>query len=117
MAVWGLLATLRVRGHGGAFVLGLAYGVLSGSCTFGFIAPLLALVTVQQRVAEGIVLVVLFDLGHCLPIVAAGCSAALVQRLLAARAMQRSSAWFRRLAGIAVGLLGGHFIIRPFLDS
>jgi len=113
----GLMARLRVRGHGGAFVLGLAYGVLSGSCTFGFIAPLLAVVTVQQRVAEGIVLVVLFGLGHCLPIVAAGSSAALVQRLLAARAVQRGSVWFRRLAGIAVGLLGGYFIIRPFLDA
>ncbi len=113
----GLMGRLKVRGHGGALVLGLAYGVLSGSCTFGFIAPLLAVVTVQQRVAEGMVLVVLFGLGHCLPIVVAGSSAALVQRMLAVRAMQRGSIWFRRLAGTAVGILGGYFIIRPFLDS
>ena len=30
-----LMARLRVKGLGGAFLLGLAYGVLSGSCTFG----------------------------------------------------------------------------------
>jgi len=33
------LHQLNVKGLRGAFLLGLAYGVLSGSCTFGFIAP------------------------------------------------------------------------------
>ncbi len=36
-----LLYRLNLRGIWGAFGLGLAYGVLSGSCTFGFIAPIL----------------------------------------------------------------------------
>jgi cytochrome c-type biogenesis protein len=43
------LNRLKVRGLRGALLLGLAYGVLSGSCTFGFIAPILAIITVQQR--------------------------------------------------------------------
>ena len=40
-----LLYRLKLRGIHGAFGLGLAYGILSGSCTFGFIAPILAIVT------------------------------------------------------------------------
>ena len=70
----GLLYRLKFKGLKGSFLLGLAYGVLSGSCTFGFIAPILAIITVQQKVATGIVFILLFAVGHCLPIVAAGSS-------------------------------------------
>ncbi len=45
----GLLGRIRIKGLPGAFLLGLAYGVLSGSCTFGFIAPILAIITIQQK--------------------------------------------------------------------
>jgi cytochrome c-type biogenesis protein len=45
-----LLYKLNIKGKFGAFVLGLAYGVLSGSCTFGFIAPILAIITIQEKV-------------------------------------------------------------------
>ena len=67
-----LLYKLNIKGMFGAFVLGLAYGVLSGSCTFGFIAPILAIITVQEKVITGILYIILFATGHCLPIVIAG---------------------------------------------
>lgn len=66
----------------GAFVLGLAYGVLSGSCTFGFIAPILAIITIQQKIMIGIVYIILFGIGHCIPIALAGSSTAKVRKLL-----------------------------------
>lgn len=52
-----LMVRLRVRGLRGAFLLGLAYGVLSGSCTFGFIAPILAIYhrQAQRTAARGVV--------------------------------------------------------------
>ena len=78
----GLMERLRVRGIGGAFLLGLAYGVLSGSCTFGFIAPILAIITIQQKIATGVLFIVLFGIGHCIPIAVAGSSTALVRRVL-----------------------------------
>ena len=34
-----LLGRFNMKGLPGAFALGLSYGILSGSCTFGFIAP------------------------------------------------------------------------------
>lgn len=111
------LAKLRLRGLGGAFVLGLAYGILSGSCTFGFIAPILAVITVQEKVLTGIVFIVLFGIGHCVPIAVAGSFTALVRKVLVSGTFQQGSLWFRKAAGVAVGLLGVYFILRPFIPA
>ncbi|MFO8048400.1 MAG: cytochrome c biogenesis protein CcdA [Desulfosudaceae bacterium] len=109
----GLLYRLKLRGIHGAFGLGLAYGILSGSCTFGFIAPILAIVTVQQEIFAGSVMMLLFALGHCLPIVFAGSSAAAVRRLTESAAWQGAGTWFRKGAGAVIGLLGVYFIVSP----
>lgn len=113
----GLMGRFKLRGPTGAFALGLAYGVLSGSCTFGFIAPILAIITVQEKIATGILLIILFGLGHCLPIALAGSSSAWVKRALANSAYGRASQWFRKLAGVTVALLGLYFIALPFLPQ
>ena len=109
-----LLYRLNLRGFVGAFVLGLAYGILSGSCTFGFIAPILAIITVQGKIATGILLIVLFAVGHCLPIAIAGSSTAAVRKLMESSTWQGAGTWFRKGAGVLIGLLGVYFIVSPF---
>jgi cytochrome c-type biogenesis protein len=109
------LHRLNVKGLRGAFLLGLASGVLSGSCTFGFIAPILAIITVQQKVLTGVLLILLFALGHCLPIMIAGSSTAAVRRLTESETWIGSGGWFRKSAGVVIGLLGIYFIGSPFL--
>jgi cytochrome c-type biogenesis protein len=109
-----LLYRLNLRGIGGAFALGLAYGVLSGSCTFGFIAPILAIITIQQQVATGVLFITLFALGHCLPIVIAGSSAAGVRKLIENQTWQGAGLWFRKGAGALIAVLGIYFIGNPF---
>lgn len=113
----GLLARIRLKGLTGALILGLAYGILSGSCTFGFIAPILAIITIQQKVTTGLLFIILFGLGHCIPIAIAGSSAALVKRILDNSAWQQGSHLFRRLAGVCIGGLGLYFIGQPLLNS
>lgn len=110
------LSRLQIKGLTGAFVLGLTYGILSGSCTFGFIAPILAIITVQEKILTGILLLLLFAAGHCLPIMIAGSSAAMVKRLLAKSSFQQGGIWFRKGAGILIGGLGIYFIILPWLQ-
>jgi cytochrome c-type biogenesis protein len=110
----GLLYRLNLRGLWGAFVLGLGYGILSGSCTFGFIAPILAIITIQQQIAVGVLYIVLFAIGHCLPIVIAGSSTAFVRRLIESTAWQGAGMWFRKGAGVLIALLGIYFIGNPF---
>ncbi|MFZ1982969.1 MAG: cytochrome c biogenesis protein CcdA [Desulfatitalea sp.] len=111
----GLLYRLKLRGIHGAFGLGLAYGILSGSCTFGFIAPILAIVTLQQKVLYGSLMMAMFALGHCLPIVVAGSSTAMVRKLTESNAWQGAGLWFQRGAGVVIALLGLYFISNPFV--
>jgi len=110
-----LLGRFSMKGLPGAFGLGLSYGILSGSCTFGFIAPILAIITVQGDIATGTIFIVLFAIGHCLPIMLAGSSTALVRDLLESRAWQGAGSWFRRGAGVVIGCLGLYFIANPFI--
>jgi len=109
-----MLHRLKVTGLSGAFVLGLAYGILSGSCTFGFIAPILAIITIQEKVALGILFVLLFATGHCLPIVVAGSSGAAVRGLLENSTWQNAGNWFRKGAGAVITILAVYFILNPF---
>ena len=112
-----LLYRLNFSGLFGAFALGLAYGVLSGSCTFGFIAPILAIITMQQKVATGILFILLFAIGHCLPIVVAGSFTAAVRRLIENHTWQGAGAYFRKGAGVIIALLGVYFLLNPFFVS
>jgi len=113
----GAMSRIRVKGLGGAFVLGLAYGVLSGTCTFGFLAPILAIITVRQEVLMGALLIVAFGLGHAIPLAVVGSSVTLVQGLLAHRLVSQGSLYVKRAAGAVIGLLGLYFIAKPFLDG
>ena len=112
-----LLYRLNLKGLSGAFGLGLAYGILSGSCTFGFIAPILAIITIQQQIATGILYILLFAVGHCLPIVIAGSSTAAVRKFMENSAWQGTGNRFRRAAGIVIVLLGVYFILNPLILS
>ena len=110
------LSRLNLKGVKGAFVLGLAYGVLSGSCTFGFFAPILAIITIQKMVLHGIILILFFALGQCLPIYIASTFTAGVRKLIENQSWQTGGQWFRRGAGVLIGFLGLYFIASPFLS-
>ncbi len=113
----GLLGRMKIKGLLGAFLLGLAYGVLWGFCTFGFIAPILAIITIQQKIVTGGVFIILFGIGHCMPIAIAGSSTAKVKRLLANSSFHEGGLWFRRCASVGIGLLGVYFILRRFIGE
>lgn len=53
--------------------MGLLYGLLAGAWTFGFLAPMLGVIFLEGKMALGVVMIVVFGLGLCLPIVLAGC--------------------------------------------
>jgi len=112
-----ILTRLNFRGLFGALGLGLAYGILSGTCTFGFIAPILAIITVQAKIVTGIALILVFALGHCIPIVIAGSSTAAVRGVLENSSWQNASLIFRKGAGVVIILLGLYFITAPFVRA
>ncbi len=109
-ATGNVLARFQIQGAPGAFILGLAYGFLSGVCTFGFIAPILGLITLQNEIASGIAMLVLFGLGHCLPLVICGMFSARTMELLHSHAGQRAVAIMRKLAALVITALGCYFL-------
>lgn len=112
-----LFYRLNLRGVTGALGLGLAYGILSGSCTFGFIAPILALITIQKQIATGVLFILLFAVGHCIPIVVAGSSTAFVKGIMENSRWQGAGEWFRKGAGVVICLIALYFITSPFLST
>lgn len=112
----GMMTRIQVKGIAGAFILGLSYGLLSGSCTFGFIAPILAIITLQQKIMTGIFFIFLFGLGHCIPIALAGSSTAFVKRLLDNSGWAKGSILFRKAAGLTIGILGAYFVTQPVIE-
>jgi cytochrome c-type biogenesis protein len=100
------------RGPGGALILGLVFGAALGPCTFAFMAPLLGLAfrAGAGQAAYGLLLVLLYGLGHSAAIVVAGASAQNVQRWLSWKAGARAAVWVRGGAGLAV-IAGGIYFL------
>lgn len=111
-----LLHGLRLRGALGAFMLGLLYGLLSGACTFGFLAPVLALMSAQGLVLKGTLLVFAFAVGHALPILAAGASAPLLHKILHSAGLQKAGLVGRVAAGGLVVAVGAYVMTTPFFE-
>lgn len=104
----------KMKGSRGAFFLGLMYGVLSGACTFGFIAPILALISLQGQMLNGLALIMMFALGHCLPIVLAGSSVELTKKILQAKGFSQASSWGRQGAGLLISFVGLYIVMNSF---
>ena len=114
-ATGGVIQRFQVKGLFGAFILGLAYGFLSGVCTFGFIAPILGIITLQDAIVYGFFMLVLFGAGHCLPLVAAGIFSARVMEVMDNLAWQKGVLIMRKSAGVVIVGLGCYFIAIPFM--
>ena len=113
-ATGNVLSRFQVQGAKGAFILGLAYGTLSGVCTFGFLAPILGVITLQEQMMTGIAMLLLFAIGHCMPLVLCGMFSARTMELLHSHAGRNMTAIMRRLAAVVIAGLGCYFILVPF---
>ena len=100
------------KGALAAFILGLVFGVAIGPCTFAFMAPMLAVTfkAASTHLAYGIVLLVLYGVGHCSVIVVAGTCTELVQRYMNWNEKSRGAIILRKICGVLV-LMGGLYLI------
>ena len=100
------------KGYLAAFILGLVFGVALGPCTFAYMAPILAIVfrTGANDLIFGLGLILLYALGHCSVIVAAGTSAESVRRYLNWNERSKGTVIVKKICGILVVLGGIYFI-------
>jgi len=103
---------MKRKGLWMALVLGLIFGVAVGPCTFAYMAPIIG-VTFQiaaTNISYGVLLLLMYGLGHCSVIVAAGTSAELVQRYMNWNENSRGAVILKRICGALVFLGGGYLI-------
>jgi len=107
----GLRGTSR-RGLWAAFLLGLFFGIGVGPCTFAYMAPMLGVTfkVATQSWLYGVVLLLVYGIGHCSIIVGAGTSADLVQRYLNMSEKSRGMTIIRQACGVLV-ILGGVYLL------
>ena len=103
---------MKQKGLWMALALGLIFGVAVGPCTFAYMAPIIG-VTFQvaaTNISYGILLLLMYGLGHCSLIVAAGTSAELVQRYMNWNEKSHGAVILKRICGVLV-FVGGIYMI------
>ena len=100
------------RGLIAAFLLGLVFGVAVGPCTFAYMAPMLAVTfkVAATDAAFGVLLLVVYAIGHCSVIVIAGTSTGLVQRWLNWTEASKGAVALKRICGALVIVAGLYLI-------
>ncbi len=99
-------------GLAGAFLLGLAFGIALGPCTFAFMAPILgvAFSTGSEYPIFSILLIIAFAIGHCGVIIAAGTFSSTIQSLLKWNEKTGVVPILRKICGVLV-ILGGLYLL------
>ncbi len=103
---------MKRKGMLAALILGLVFGVALGPCTFAYMAPMLAVTfkLAATNLAYGILLLILYGVGHCFVIVLAGTFTEVVQRYLDWNEKSRGGVILKKICGVLV-LLGGLYLI------
>lgn len=103
---------IKRKGAIAAFILGLVFGVAMGPCTFAFMAPMLgvAFKLASSDLAYGILLLLVYGVGHCSVIVFAGTFTEMVQRYLNWNEQSKGAVIVKECCGALV-LLAGLYMI------
>jgi len=103
---------MKSKGMLAAFVLGLVFGVALGPCTFAYMAPMLGVTfrLASTNLSYGVLLLVLYGVGHCGVIVLAGTFSEAVQRYLNWNETSKGSLILKKVCGVLV-LLGGLYLL------
>jgi len=103
---------MKRKGLLAAFILGLLFGIALGPCTFAYMAPMLA-VTFKLSASNlpyGILLLLMYGIGHCSVIVLAGTFTEVVQRYLNWNEKSKGAIAVKKVCGVLV-ILGGLYLI------
>ncbi len=105
-------ARLKVgkRGHFGAFLLGLLFGVVSTPCAVPILAVLLAFVAEKGNVLYGAFLLFVYALGHSALVLVAGTSIGAAKGLLESKGLRKAHAVFQKAAGVLIIGVGAYFL-------
>lgn len=101
-----LISRNKKRGYVGALLAGVLGGIFSSPCSTPVLIALLAIVAGQGSMAWGILLMLLYSLGHSFLVVIAGTSVGFVQRINASNQYAAISKILKMVMGLAILLIG-----------
>ncbi|MHC4622362.1 MAG: cytochrome c biogenesis CcdA family protein [Planctomycetota bacterium] len=103
---------MKRKGLLAAFILGLVFGIALGPCTFAYMAPMLGVTfkLASSNVFYGILLLIVYGLGHCSVIVLAGTCTELVQWYMNWNEKSMGAVITKKVCGILV-LVAGLYLI------
>ena len=101
-----LLGKSTKRGYVGAFLAGILGGVFSSPCSTPVLIALLAIVAGQGSILWGILLLLLYSIGHGILAVVAGTSVGFVQKLSASEKYGKVSNILKIIMGALILLIG-----------
>ena len=113
---WNIPFFFKKGGLGGAFLLGLVFGIGLGPCTFAYMAPILGLVFTLAKTSllKAMLLVAAFGIGQTAIIVIAGSSLQWVQNYLHWNEKSKASDYVRKVSGVLVLMGGFYFVYTTF---
>ena len=103
---------LKRKGALAAFILGLVFGIALGPCTFAYMAPMLGVTfkLAATNLFYGVLLLLVYGVGHCSVIVLAGTFTEIVQRYLNWNEKSSGALILKKVCGMLV-LIGGLWLI------
>ncbi len=103
---------MKRKGALAAFILGLVFGIALGPCTFAYMAPMLGVTfkLASTNLSYGVLLLLVYGIGHCSVIIFAGTFTEVVQRYMNWNEKSQGAVVLKKICGILV-ILGGLFLI------
>jgi len=103
---------MKSKGFLAAFLLGLIFGIAIGPCTFAYMAPMLAVTfrLASTNIFYGILLLLVYGIGHCSVIVIAGTSTELVEKYMNWNEKSKGAVILKKICGVLV-LAAGLYMI------
>lgn len=101
-----LIGMNKKKGIAGAFAAGMLGGIFSSPCSTPVLIALLAIVAGSGSMAWGILLMLLYSLGHSALVMLAGTSIGFVQRIKASEKYGKASNIFKIIMGSAILFIG-----------
>jgi cytochrome c-type biogenesis protein len=103
---------MKRKGALAAFILGLVFGIALGPCTFAYMAPMLGVTfkLAATNLPYGVLLLLVYGVGHCSVIVFAGTFTEVVQRYLNWNEKSSGALVLKKVCGALV-LIGGLWLI------
>ena len=109
-----LLAKNTKKGYVGAFIAGILGGVFSSPCSTPVLIALLAIVAGKGSLAWGILLLLLYSIGHGILAVIAGTSIGFVQKLSQSEKYGKASVILKIVMGGVILLIGFYLFYLGF---